>query len=110
MGLHAVAGATAVQTIRDGSEVTLVWAVGALSRSHVYLREGKHSCFDHLVITILMWLPSNIRDFSSMTALGLVAAFTMLVCVLIVLCGHGVQGAPGRDFRRSRVELTKTMF
>ncbi|GAA5999879.1 uncharacterized protein JCM10292_003519 [Rhodotorula paludigena] len=73
MGLHAVAGATAVQTIRDGSEVTLVWAV---------------------VITILMWLPSNIRDFSSMTALGLVAAFTMLVCVLIVLCGHGVQGYP----------------
>ncbi|GAA6046556.1 hypothetical protein JCM3770_006207 [Rhodotorula araucariae] len=73
MGLHAVAGATAVQTIRDGSEVTLVWAVA---------------------ITVIMWFFSNIRDFSSMTALGLVAAGTMFVAVLVVLCGHGVQGHP----------------
>ncbi|GAA5846776.1 hypothetical protein JCM9279_004438 [Rhodotorula babjevae] len=73
MGLHAVAGATAIQTIRDGKEVTLVWAVG---------------------LTLIMWFCSNIRDFSSMTALGLVAAFTMFVATLLVLIGHGVQDHP----------------
>lgn len=44
-------------------------------------------------LTLIMWFCSNIRDFSSMTALGLVAAFTMFVATLLVLIGHGVQGA-----------------
>ncbi|BGP04354.1 hypothetical protein JCM10049v2_000152 [Rhodotorula toruloides] len=73
MGLHTVAGATAIQTIRGGKEVTLVWAVG---------------------LTLIMWFFSNLRDFSSMSKVGLLASSTMFVCVLIVLCGHGVQPHP----------------
>ncbi|GAA6023725.1 hypothetical protein JCM8202_003154 [Rhodotorula sphaerocarpa] len=73
MGLHAVAGATAIQTIRGGTEATIVWAVG---------------------LTSIMWLFSNLRDFSSMSKVGLLASSTMFVCTIIVLVGHGVQGKP----------------
>ncbi|GAA5914504.1 hypothetical protein JCM5296_003053 [Sporobolomyces johnsonii] len=73
MGLHVVAGATAIQTIRGGTESTIVWAVS---------------------IGVIMWFFSNLRDFSSMSSVGLLASSTMFVCVLIVLCGHGVQGHP----------------
>ncbi|GAA5981032.1 hypothetical protein JCM10908_003956 [Rhodotorula pacifica] len=73
MGLHAVAGATAIQTIRGGTESTIVWAVG---------------------ITLIMWLFSNLRDFSSMSKVGLLASSTMFICVIIVLVGHGTQGNP----------------
>ncbi|GAA6010241.1 hypothetical protein JCM10207_005683 [Rhodosporidiobolus poonsookiae] len=73
MGLHCVAGATAVQTIRGGTESTIVWAV---------------------VIGILMWLPSNLRDFSSFTPLGLMASATMFVAALIVMGGAGSQSHP----------------
>ncbi|GAA6041636.1 hypothetical protein JCM8097_007784 [Rhodosporidiobolus ruineniae] len=73
MGLHTVAGSTAIQTIRGGTEVTLIWAV---------------------VITIIMWLPSNLRDFSSFTPLGFVASFTMFIAALIVMIGHGMQSHP----------------
>ena len=37
---------------------------------------------------------SCLRDFKHMSILGLVASSTMLVCTLIVICGHGVQGTP----------------
>ncbi|GAA5835032.1 hypothetical protein JCM3766R1_002077 [Sporobolomyces carnicolor] len=73
MGLHVVAGATAIQTIRGGKEVTLVWAVA---------------------IGVIMWLFSNLRSFSQMSTVGLLASSTMLVATLIVICGHGVQGYP----------------
>ncbi|GAA5899061.1 hypothetical protein JCM6882_004604 [Rhodosporidiobolus microsporus] len=73
MGLHAVAGATAVQSIRGGTETTLVWAV---------------------IITILMWLPSNVRDFNQFTPLGLIASGTMFVCAILVMAGHGAQDHP----------------
>ncbi|CEQ38661.1 SPOSA6832_00129, partial [Sporobolomyces salmonicolor] len=63
----------AIQTIRGGTESTVVWAVS---------------------IGIIMWFFSNLRDFSSMSTVGLLASSTMFVCVLIVLCGHGVQGHP----------------
>lgn len=55
-GLHSVAGATAIQTIRGGTESTIVWAVG---------------------ITLIMWFFSNLRDFSSMSKVGLLASSTM---------------------------------
>jgi len=73
MGLHVVAGATAIQTIRGGTEVTLVWAIA---------------------LGVIMWFFSNIRDFSSMSTVGLLASSTMLIATLIVICGHGVQGLP----------------
>lgn len=59
-GLHAVAGATAIQTIRGGTEATIVWAVG---------------------LTSIMWLFSNLRDFSSMSKVGLLASSTMCVSI-----------------------------
>lgn len=52
-GLHVVAGATAIQTIRGGTEVTLVWAIA---------------------LGVIMWFFSNIRDFSSMSTVGLLAS------------------------------------
>ncbi|GAA5980482.1 hypothetical protein JCM5350_001516 [Sporobolomyces pararoseus] len=73
IGLALNTGATAIQTIRGGKEVTLVWAVA---------------------IGVIMWFFSNIRSFSQMSAVGLLASSTMLVATLIVICGHGVQGYP----------------
>ncbi|GAA6061996.1 hypothetical protein JCM10212_004274 [Sporobolomyces blumeae] len=73
MGLHVVAGATAVQTIRGGTETTLTWAV---------------------IIAVIMWFFSNIRDFSSMSTVGLLASTTMFVATILVISGHGVQGLP----------------
>ncbi|GAA5975066.1 hypothetical protein JCM11641_000017 [Rhodosporidiobolus odoratus] len=73
MGLHCVAGSTAVQTIRGGTETTLVWAC---------------------IIGLLMYIPSNVRDFSSFTPLGMIASGTMFVAAVIVMAGHGVQDHP----------------
>ncbi|KAL8281382.1 hypothetical protein RQP46_006066 [Phenoliferia psychrophenolica] len=73
MGLHVNAGSTAIQTIRGGKECTLVWAV---------------------VLGVIMFLGSCLRDFKHMSMIGLIASSTMLVCTLIVICGHGVQGTP----------------
>lgn len=73
MGLHVNAGATAIQTIRGGKECTLDWAIG---------------------IGLLMFVPSLIRDFRHMSALGLLASSTMFVCAILTLAGHGTQGTP----------------
>ncbi|GAA5836212.1 hypothetical protein JCM11251_007395 [Rhodosporidiobolus azoricus] len=74
MGLHTVAGATAIQTIRSGSGPnTLIWAI---------------------IITLLMWLPSNVREFNHFTPLGLIASLTMFVCAILVMAGHGAQTHP----------------
>ena len=73
MGLHVNAGATAIQTIRGGKECTLDWAIG---------------------IGLLMFVPSLIRDFRHMSALGLLASSTMFICAILTLAGHGVQGTP----------------
>lgn len=76
MGLHSIAGATAIQTIRNtAADVpnTLAWAV---------------------IITALMFAGSLIREFKHLVALGLIASSTMFVCFLIVVIGHAVQGAP----------------
>lgn len=44
MGLHVNAGATAIQTIRDGAECTLTWAVsiGVIMFVGSLIREMKH--------------------------------------------------------------------
>ncbi|BGP12279.1 hypothetical protein JCM10213v2_000192 [Rhodosporidiobolus nylandii] len=92
MGLHCVAGATAVQTIRGGTESTIVWAViiGVISESLVL-----RSTFAQLLtFSPLVYIPSNVRDFSSFTPLGLIASSTMFVAALIVMIGHGTQGNP----------------
>ncbi|GAA5923456.1 uncharacterized protein JCM15063_003652 [Sporobolomyces koalae] len=73
MGLHVVAGATAIQTIRGGTESTLVWAIA---------------------IAVIMWFFSNLRSFSQMSTVGLLASSTMFIATLLVIIGHGVQGLP----------------
>jgi hypothetical protein len=71
LGLHVNAGGTAIQTIRQGTECTLVWGV---------------------TITVIMFLGSLLRDFKHLSLLGLLASSTMFICVLIVLSGHSIQG------------------
>ncbi|KAK4050375.1 hypothetical protein OIV83_003444 [Microbotryomycetes sp. JL201] len=73
MGLHVNAGATAIQTIRGGTECTLVWAV---------------------VVGVIMYIPSNIRELKHMAYIGVLASSTMFVCTILVISGHGVQGLP----------------
>jgi hypothetical protein len=73
MGLHVNAGATAIQTIRGGTESTLLWAC---------------------IIGLIMFLPSLIRDFKHMSYIGLLASSTMFVCTILVITGHGVQDFP----------------
>lgn len=73
MGLHVNAGGTAIQTTREGKECTLIWGV---------------------VIAVIMFLGSLLRDLKHMSLLGLCASSTMFVCTLLVLIGHGIQGTP----------------
>ncbi|KAL8278123.1 hypothetical protein RQP46_009447 [Phenoliferia psychrophenolica] len=73
MGLHVNAGGTAIQTIRGGQECTLVWGI---------------------ILAVIMFVGSTVRDFRHMSMIGLVASSTMLICTLVVLVGHGVQGNP----------------
>ncbi|GAA5858262.1 hypothetical protein JCM8547_004625 [Rhodosporidiobolus lusitaniae] len=73
MGLHCVAGATAIQSIRGGTESTLLWAC---------------------IVGLIMYIPSNIRSFNHFTPLGMAASFTMLIAAIIVMAGHGVQAHP----------------
>ncbi|KAM0756410.1 hypothetical protein T439DRAFT_345174 [Meredithblackwellia eburnea MCA 4105] len=85
MGLHVVAGGTAIQTIRGGKECTLIWGV---------------------VLGVIMLLGSFMRDFKHMSLLGLLASSTMFICTLIVLAGHGVQGTPNGWVEGTKVTWT----
>lgn len=73
MGLHVNAGATAIQTIRGGTECTLVWAI---------------------VLGVIMWAGSNIRELKHMSALGLLASSTMLTCSILVMASVASEGTP----------------
>ncbi|ORY80240.1 transmembrane amino acid transporter protein-domain-containing protein [Leucosporidium creatinivorum] len=73
MGLHVNAGATAIQTIRGGTECTLVWAVA---------------------IAVIMWFFSNLRDFKHMAYIGIIASTTMFICTILTIAGHGAQAHP----------------
>ncbi|ORY92963.1 transmembrane amino acid transporter protein-domain-containing protein [Leucosporidium creatinivorum] len=85
MGLHVVAGATAVQTIRGGVECTLVWAVA---------------------MGVIMWFFSNLRDFKHMAYIGVLASSTMFICVWIVIIGHGIQGHPNGWVEGDVIKIT----
>ncbi|SCV67981.1 BQ2448_102 [Microbotryum intermedium] len=73
MGLHVNAVATAIQSIRGGTETTLFWAC---------------------MMGVIMLIPSYIREFKHMSYLGTLAAFTMFICVILTIAGHGVQPHP----------------
>ena len=85
MGLHVNAGATAIQTIRGGKECTLDWAIG---------------------IGLLMFVPSLIRDFRHMSAMGLLASSTMFVCALLTIAAHGTQGTPNGYVEGTTISYT----
>ncbi|KAK4052227.1 hypothetical protein OIO90_004449 [Microbotryomycetes sp. JL221] len=85
MGLHVNAGATAIQTIRGGTECTLIWAV---------------------VVGVIMWIPSNIRELKHMAYIGVLASSTMFVCTILTISGHGVQGLPNGAAPGETIKIT----